>query len=355
MKIKMLRIILLNIVILVLFSHSAKAEEATAQQIKPLKGFKDDRTVTERTDDGLKYLIRKKRLNEAWYDYFCNVLLSLGEERGRLDFGFQSLQKDKIKLEFIPFTVFDVEGIGLIVPVKTILINEAMKEIHLRPRPGRAEVFDLMPVSFAQRKCEANDIYFLIYARPPAGIRQINIDFPRLKAGCVAIIRNEEAAREYYRPVRSFAEIAADILADTRNDADRAAEKAKKEKCINAVHKIAGIKVNPQEASLKFIVRLKSGAEDGMYNIKTEFLEGEEVYNIKSKLAAGQKEFQYYVPYEKIPKVISLSALARKRNFTEKFAAWVRLSRELNESEKELNIYDAALASVDTVLFSIEQ
>lgn len=346
---------LLSIIILVLFLYPADAKDTNIQQSNPLKDFKDDRTVTERTARGLKYMIRERRPSESWYDYFCNVLLSLGKERNRLDFGFQGFRKDKAKFEFIPFTVFDVNGVGFIVPVKTTSIKETMQTIHLRPRPGQEEVFDLTPVSFVQSKCENEDIYFLIYDKPKIDIYQINIDFPGAEAGYMAIVRNEDVVREHYKPVRSFTELARDVSADTRSDADKAIEKARKEECINATHKIIKIVVNPEKTGLKFTIELKPGTEDGMYNIKTEFLEGEEVYNIKSKLVKGQSEFQYCVPYEKIPKVIRQSVSARKRNFIEKFVARVRMSRELNESEKDINIYNTTLTSANTARFSIKE
>jgi len=355
MKIKSFVKILLCLIISASFTNQILSKDNKARQISQLKEFKDDRITTERTAYGLKYMIRKRNLNESWYDYFCNVLLSLGKERGRLDFGFQSFQKDKVKFEFIPFTVFDVEGIGLIVPVKTASIEEVMKEIHLRPRQGRREVFDLTPVSFIQSKCDAEDIYFLIYKKPQMDIYQLNIDFLRFKAGCVAIVRNEEAVHNHYRPVRSFTEVARDISIDTRTNKEIAAEEAKKQKCIAAVHKIIKIIVSQEKSGLKFTVELKPGAEDGMYDIKTEFLEGEEIYDTKAKLLKGQGEFQYFVPYAKIPKVVSLSSQAKKKGFNEGFVAWVEISRELDESRANLDIYDSALTSADTAQFWINE
>jgi hypothetical protein len=354
MKIKSFVRVLLSLIISASFTSQVFAR-TKKQEFRQLKEFKDDRTTTERTTYGLKYMIRKRSPGENWYDYFCNVLLSLGKERGRLDFGFQSFQKDKVKFEFIPFTVFDVEGIGLIVPVKTASIEEAMKEIHLRQRPGREEVFDLTPVSFVQSKCDEEDIYFLIYKKPQMDIYQLNIDFPRFKAGCVAVIRNEDSVRNYYRPAYSFTEIARDISIDTRTNKEIAAEEAKKQKYLNTVHKIKKIMIQPQEAGLRFTIELKPGAQDGSYDIKTEFLEGEEIYDTKAKLFKGQSEFQYSVPYERIPKLVSLSASAKKRGFAEKFVAWVRISRELDESGKDLKIYDSALSSADTAQFSIDK
>lgn len=355
MRIKLFVKTLLTITIAALFFYPAEAVDNDARQPKPLQKFKDERTVTERTIHGLKYMVRQRNPNESWYDYFCNVLLSLGNERGRLDFGFQNFQKDKVQFAFIPFTVFDVKDVGLIVAIKASSIKDIMNEIYLRPRPGREGDFDLAPVSFVESKCKAEDVYFLIYDRPKASVRQINIDFPRFKAGCVAMIRDEEEARQYYRPVRSFAELAGDIVNDTRSEADKTVEKEKKEKCINATHKITRVIVNPQNIGLEFTITLKPGTEDSIYDIKTEFLEGEEVYDIKTKLTKGQSEFKYYVPYEAIPKIVALAKSARKKGFIEEFGVLVKINKELNESEKNLNIYDSALTSADTARFRINK
>jgi len=351
MRIKSFVGVLLSLVISASFTSQVFSRGNELQEPTQLKDFKDNRTTIERTTCGLKYMIRKRNFDESWYEYFCNVLLSLGNERGRLDFGFQGFQKDKVKFEFIPFTVFDVEGIGFIIPVKTASIEEAMKEIHLKPRPGRKEVFDLTPVSFVQSKCRAEDVYFLIYKKPKINIYQLNIDFPRFKSGCAAIVRNEEAVRSYYKPAQSFAEIARDISIDTRTNKEKSAEKIKKQKCINAVHKIIKAAVSQEKEGLRFIVELKPGAQDGIYDIKNEFLEGEETYNLKARFLKGQSEFQYLIPYKKIPKVVSLASQAWKKGFSEGFLAWVKISRELDESQMNLDIYDSVLTSAVTAQF----